>query len=1743
MTASMQPAMASQMMTSKTISHQGDFSNVAPLTSPLPAGRVNAAITRMLNGARLASALWAEKSVPPRRRSGGGADAHAHLTPGVQAIVGASRRGTSGLAVGTSPRDRLLQRYAERSYPTLEDAGVPGSASPRGVSMRRKSELTSRRLQAYLVDEVADDLREELGLLPPGGVVDSGQFGLRPGGRGLTGSGGGGGQWRKGKALSMSDLSQSRADSLTHNHHSHTQEDIPITIVNGNLTKAASTNDPERLNHKGSSGSGGMDTPERASSLLKTPGGKGSGGGVGGVGEGRTRRRRGEGPGNRSVTNNNKASSSQPTLPPPPPLSETPPPGEQPPPPPPPPQSPARLPSQPQDQIVTPLIFPPPPNTRDIHITPVSSQEETSSQRLRTRPSTSPDEVAKISRAHVNFGTMDDDVLSRSSSYGSNRRRPPPTIAPPPPPDKATEGSTMAPSDWRASSPQTQRMPISGSLSRTAEMIRDRRIPPMPSGPPPPPPPTAVSDDRLMVVGDPEGEVDETPGQPEDNLIPVEEPEQVDLDVIPDGINRKHLPMLRDKRVFEKQLAARLEHRLESEDQLLGDLRQCMELPTMRQKVETTMQVITDVIRTSIVADRAAGRRVYSVLVDLGNFHRHVTHHVDGHVVSVEGTTFGDPDTALTKELLIEFPESVVMEQLKVRQVGPTIELDVPFKPSEFMTDLTRVVNKMDADAEEGKGEENRKRKETNMAADDDGVGSVLSDQTLSVLSDPNDLGDPDDLHLPDLPISPPPPTPAGKEPKPMRRRRKFTKTGSSKQTESPSSPMSNGNALHTDISHAKASIGKSLSTGKSNSTMSNGDNKQTGSSHSSSSHSSSSHSSITNGTSFNKDTGYEAFRKSFVESQTSDSVTNDKTESSNSIDSLYGSDDMDFVEENRPHHKATYHSVRPNPFEADVKTESKVEMDEDFVTIRHVPFEKKASHSEIQKGKLTEQKLPHTQPNTSTFTQSIKGVEITDPVQVATVMDGQPLDNDSKPTSSRVTSITLQSSLQPTKPSHKTHRSRKIKVRKMSNPDYESVITVSNERVNSETDHAKMDRRKSDSPQHAIVDDWISIDCDDKDVSYDEGHSRGRLDEVGSNISSNTYSVSEYTIDEGESGISVQTRNDEEDMSEGGLVFEESLSPSASQGNSSTRIDKAVTPEPVFTPEPVNILTVTAVTGDQLSQSVKDVTVTIEEDRDEPLGSSSPNVLTHPNPPRHGLGEKSNNMEKCDPAVLSDQANIIETGNQSVTDSKLGNLQPGPTELACDFESHQVHSSSDKMYQNVKGIQHKSVTTIDTNQANQGNHSEPTVSGLSTSHTKINHTRSNYREADIQIDDTPVKELKHSEASTTVEGMSKQSEIKIAVEPDTPKAAIHEEEHLAPSEMGQNDEQERYNIQDNTENTSDRDQDSGPAIYVRPKRPKDRLGEGRDKESKGKEIEETKEDASESVYVRPKRPNKYKSESLHLEPLHLEEVEVYVRPKRSNREGKRSELSLKPDTSDHSEDGRHRKGRQDGLSEREFSHVEDSTDIEPHVGKDNQESLTERGICAITDSRFRRSNLDGANPQNIKGSSVHITTPGMVKKEGLGKVQVHSLNTSDTSHFESENRDGKRTLSQSKSQRDDSRIKVNPNEGKSPEWGRVLRRHPVDRRVDKAGQKPWDRQKRLSLDGRKSANMDKALSDKKPGGLTKAELIGEDERVGKLRQMFENLGQGKKSVQSNTGLRKVKVKPSKSDERTPVDNQTPIYV
>ena len=144
--------------------------------------------------------------------------------------------------------------------------------------------------------------------------------------------------------------------------------------------------------------------------------------------------------------------------------------------------------------------------------------------------------------------------------------------------------------------------------------------------------------------------------------------------------SKLQLDLLKSKKVIERTLSERLEEDMEKQDELSSAIKRSMKEPRTKDQVKAANRKVKKVIHSDVVEDPETLTKYYKVEVDLGNYTNDVSSKVIMQTVKITGTT---PDVPkYTKELTIEFPDTVNMERIDILQIGQKMILGVPFKSS-----------------------------------------------------------------------------------------------------------------------------------------------------------------------------------------------------------------------------------------------------------------------------------------------------------------------------------------------------------------------------------------------------------------------------------------------------------------------------------------------------------------------------------------------------------------------------------------------------------------------------------------------------------------------------------------------------------------------------------------------------------------------------------------------------------------------------------------------------------------------------------------------------------------------------------------------------------------------------------------------------------------------------------------------------------------------------------------------------
>lgn len=133
------------------------------------------------------------------------------------------------------------------------------------------------------------------------------------------------------------------------------------------------------------------------------------------------------------------------------------------------------------------------------------------------------------------------------------------------------------------------------------------------------------------------------------------------------------------KTTLEDQLRARLAGAID-QDQLFQALNRARRKRPLGARVARCAERITDLIRTSIVADAAGTKLRYQVHVLMGLFTRDVGYEVVGNAVIVRGLSSQEGGVSLEKEVRIEFPANVDISRAHGSFMAGVFYCEAPFR-------------------------------------------------------------------------------------------------------------------------------------------------------------------------------------------------------------------------------------------------------------------------------------------------------------------------------------------------------------------------------------------------------------------------------------------------------------------------------------------------------------------------------------------------------------------------------------------------------------------------------------------------------------------------------------------------------------------------------------------------------------------------------------------------------------------------------------------------------------------------------------------------------------------------------------------------------------------------------------------------------------------------------------------------------------------------------------------------------
>ena len=153
------------------------------------------------------------------------------------------------------------------------------------------------------------------------------------------------------------------------------------------------------------------------------------------------------------------------------------------------------------------------------------------------------------------------------------------------------------------------------------------------------------------------------------------------------------LGLLENKKYFEQLLSEKLERSIAQRDAGSGQPRKPgRRRRPLRERANSMAQQMTNVIRAKVVNDDD-GRRVYTVNVLMGEFTQDVRHVTTGHVVVLSGSTPAGGGPKLSKDVTIEFPDGVDMDELSMAFVAGVYKLRVPFRYRRDSLPVTHVLS------------------------------------------------------------------------------------------------------------------------------------------------------------------------------------------------------------------------------------------------------------------------------------------------------------------------------------------------------------------------------------------------------------------------------------------------------------------------------------------------------------------------------------------------------------------------------------------------------------------------------------------------------------------------------------------------------------------------------------------------------------------------------------------------------------------------------------------------------------------------------------------------------------------------------------------------------------------------------------------------------------------------------------------------------------------------------------------
>ena len=149
---------------------------------------------------------------------------------------------------------------------------------------------------------------------------------------------------------------------------------------------------------------------------------------------------------------------------------------------------------------------------------------------------------------------------------------------------------------------------------------------------------------------------------------------------VPVGATEQQSRLIQSKGFMEKEVAMRLDKKLNEKDDLISGLEECQLKSTPREKVISATKEVQNAVKPQIIRDPVTSLRSYKVNLHMGQFVNNVTHvvAVDKREVTVIGQTAEQP--VFTKEMKVQFPVDVNMDTVNVVVQDEDVVVDVAFK-------------------------------------------------------------------------------------------------------------------------------------------------------------------------------------------------------------------------------------------------------------------------------------------------------------------------------------------------------------------------------------------------------------------------------------------------------------------------------------------------------------------------------------------------------------------------------------------------------------------------------------------------------------------------------------------------------------------------------------------------------------------------------------------------------------------------------------------------------------------------------------------------------------------------------------------------------------------------------------------------------------------------------------------------------------------------------------------------------